>query len=316
MPFANAKLNDGNEIPTIAFGTGSVNKGKDVSGIVTLALEAGFEHLDTAQIYGTETTMGKAIYESGLARSELYITSKYWRGDAQDALKESLEKVFGYALRSAPTHEWQLKINYLDLYLIHSPRLVSDVESVWRGFEQAKASGLTKSIGVSNFDLPQLQSLVKIARVLPSVNQISFSPYNYTQLKPLLEFSAKHKIVTAAYSSLAPITRYPGGPVDAPVAAAAKRLGISPTQVIFLWVKSKGVIVVTTSSSKAHMEEYLAVGDLPSLTEEEIAAIDAAGANGPPSSLTLKAKRLRPVQVILPSLLLAILWFANWRWFS
>ncbi|KAF7314625.1 Aldo-keto reductase [Mycena kentingensis (nom. inval.)] len=298
MPFGTAKLNDGNEIPVIAFGTGSVNKGHDVSGIATLAIEAGFSHLDTAQSYRTEGTLGKAIYESALPRSDLYITSKYAHGDIQTAVHHSLE---------------ELRLKYLDLYLIHNPHNVPDLESAWREFEKIKDAGFAGSIGVSNFMLPDLERLVKLARIPPAVNQISFSPYNYTQLKPLLEFSAKHGIVIEGYSSLAPITRYPGGPVDAPVAAAAKRLGVTPTQVIILWVRAKGVVVVTTSSSKAHMDEYIAVGDLPSLTNEEIEAIDAAGAAGPPSMIMQKVAAFRArdtrLRVAITSIMAALCYF-------
>ncbi|KAJ7451650.1 NADP-dependent oxidoreductase domain-containing protein [Mycena latifolia] len=275
MPFGTVALNDGNEMPTIAYGTGSVNKGKDVTALCQQAIDVGFSHIDTAQAYETEGTVGRAIQESGLSRSELYITSKYARGEIQMSVRASL---------------YQLKLQYLDLYLIHTPAFIPDFESGWKQFERIKDDGLAKSIGVSNFNLEQLQRLVKSARILPAVNQISFNPYNYAQSKELLAYSAKHGIVTEAYSSLAPITKTPGGPVDAPVAAAAKRLGITPTQVILLWVKSKGVVIVTTSSSKAHLEEYMAVGDLPPLTDEEIAAIDEAGAKGPPSAIVSRAK--------------------------
>ncbi|KAF5308974.1 hypothetical protein D9758_018486 [Tetrapyrgos nigripes] len=103
-------------------------------------------------------------------------------------------------------------------------------------------------------------------------------------MKPIINYCQENGIVVEAYSSLAPITTYPGGPVDIPITAAALRLGITPTQVIFLWVRAKGAVIVTTTSSKERMKEYLAVNDLPptSLTHEEIAAIDHAGANGPP----------------------------------
>ncbi|KAJ7913492.1 Aldo/keto reductase [Mycena leptocephala] len=278
MPFGTVSLNDGNKIPAIAFGTGTALKGKDVTHFCQLAIETGFSHLDTAQAYSTEETVGRAILESGLPRSDLYITSKYQHGEIQMSVRASL---------------YQLKLQYLDLYLIHHPSFAPDIEAAWKQFERIKDDGLAKSIGVSNFTLEQLQTVVKSARILPAVNQISFNPYNYAQSKDLLEYSAKHGIVTEAYSSLAPITRFPGGPVDAPVAAAAKRLGITPTQVILLWVKSKGVVIVTTSSSKAHLEEYMEVGDLPSLTDEEIAAIDAAGAKGPPSTI-MKHRRKSP----------------------
>ncbi|KAF5333990.1 hypothetical protein D9758_017525 [Tetrapyrgos nigripes] len=103
-------------------------------------------------------------------------------------------------------------------------------------------------------------------------------------MKPIINYCQENGIVVEAYSSLAPITTYPGGPVDIPITAAALRLGITPTQVIFLWVRAKGAVIVTTTSNKERMKEYLAVNDLPptSLTHEEIAAIDHAGANGPP----------------------------------
>ncbi|KAJ7256786.1 Aldo/keto reductase [Mycena haematopus] len=297
MPFGTANLNDGNKIPTIAFGTGTAMKGKDVTHFCQQAIDTGFSHLDTAQAYSTEETVGRAIQESGLPRSDLYITSKYHHGEIQLSVRASL---------------YQLKLQYLDLYLIHGPGLVPDLEAAWKQFERIKDDGLAKSIGVSNFTVEQLQTVVKSARIIPAVNQINFSPYNYAQHKDLLEYSAKHGIITEAYSSLAPITRFPGGPVDAPVAAAAKRLGITPTQVILLWVKSKGVVIVTTSSSKAHLEEYIAVGDLPPLTDDEIAAIDAAGAKGPPSAV-IKPRR-RPFAVgglVLGTMLFFLVYMAR-----
>ncbi|KAJ7704717.1 NADP-dependent oxidoreductase domain-containing protein [Mycena olivaceomarginata] len=270
MPFGTVSLNDGNEIPAIAFGTGTALSRKDVTHFVQQAIDSGFSHIDTAQSYLTEETVGQAVRESGLPRSELYITSKYQHGEIQLSVRASLYK---------------LKLQYLDLYLIHHPSYVPDLAAGWAQFERIKDDGLARSIGVSNFTLEQLQTVVKSARILPAVNQINFNPYNYAQNKALLAYSAKHGIVTEAYSSLAPITRVPGGPVDAPVAAAATRLGITPGQVLLLWVRAKGVVIVTTSSNKARLEEYIAVGDLPQLTEEEIAAIDAAGAKGPPPAL-------------------------------
>ncbi|KAJ6504600.1 NADP-dependent oxidoreductase domain-containing protein [Mycena vitilis] len=308
MPFGTVNLNDGNKIPAIAFGTGTALKGKDVTYFCQQAIESGFAHIDTAQgespaaaaqaqsqllthiaqptgqkkVKPPTETVGQAIKDSGLPRSDLYITSKYQHGEIQMSVRASL---------------YLLKLQYLDLYLIHHPSFVPDLEAGWKQFERIKDDGLAKSIGVSNFTLEQLQTVVKTARILPAVNQISFNPYNYAQNKPLLEYSAKHGIVTEAYSSLAPITRFPGGPVDAPVAVAAKRLGITPTQVILLWVQSKGVVIVTTSSNKGRLEEYIQVGDQPPLTDDEIAAIDAAGAQGPPSTLTKRTRQSPRVAV-------------------
>ncbi|KAG6813043.1 hypothetical protein H0H93_013536, partial [Arthromyces matolae] len=236
-------------IPAIAFGSGSVNKGKDASDLVSQAIETGFSHIDTAQAYKNEESVGVAIRESGLTREDLYITTKYSRpGPISEAVRNSLDK---------------LGLNFVDLYLIHVPSLVEhDLEGSWREFEKIKQDGLARSIGVSNFNLEQLRTVVKIAHIKPAVNQIQFNPYTYAQHKPLLEYAAKHDIVVEAYSSLAPITKFPGGPVDAVVNAVAKRHGISPDQVIFLWVRAKGAVIVTTSSRKKRLEEYLDVGHL------------------------------------------------------
>ncbi|KAG6917417.1 hypothetical protein DXG01_002686 [Tephrocybe rancida] len=245
----------------------------DATDIVLQAIDTGFSHIDTAQAYKNEASVGEAIRESGLARDEIFVTTKYIAGPIQDAFHESLDK---------------LGLKYVNLYLIHGPMFVApDFEGSWRILEKFKEDGLAKSIGVSNFGLEQLQLIVKIARIKPA---IEFHPYIYAQHKPVLEYSAKHDIVTEGYSSLAPITKFPGGPVDVPIAAAARRLGITPNQVIFAWVKAKGVVIVTTSSKKERLEEYLAVGDLPSLTEEEIAAIDEAGAKGPSRTLAQRGR--------------------------
>ncbi|RPD62288.1 Aldo/keto reductase [Lentinus tigrinus ALCF2SS1-7] len=264
-------------MPVIAFGTGSKWKGQDVTDYVIQAIETGFSHIDSAQWYRTEDSVGRALHETAVDRSDLYITTK-WSGltSIPEAIQNSLT---------------QLGVKNVDLYLIHNPHFIKDLETDWKEFEKIKESGLSKSIGVSNFDLKLLQQLVKVAKVKPAVNQILFHPYNYAETKELLEYSAKHGIVTEAYSSLTPITQYPGGPVDKALQAAAKRLNASPTQVILAWVRSKGVAIVTTSSSKEHLQEYLDVADLPALTDEEIAAIDEAGAKGPPSGILTKIRR-------------------------
>ncbi|KAI0826779.1 Aldo/keto reductase [Trametes gibbosa] len=290
MPFGKVKLNDGTEMPAIAFGTGSKWKGQDVTDYVIQAVETGFSHLDTAQWYQTEDSVGRAIHDSALDRSALYITTK-WSGltSIPEAIQNSLK---------------QLGVKQVDLYLVHNPSAMKDLETGWSEFEKIQEAGYSKSIGVSNFDLPLLQKLVKVAKVTPAVNQILFHPYNYAQNKDLLEFSAKHGIITEAYSSLQPITKYPGGPVDKPVEEAAKRLNATPTQVLLAWVRSKGVVIVTTSSTKAHLQEYLAVADLPDLTEKEIAAIDEAGAKGPPTlCTTMKNNLYRNRYIFVPGML-------------
>ncbi|KAJ3988090.1 Aldo/keto reductase [Lentinula detonsa] len=263
-------LNDGNKIPPIAYGTGSKMKFHDITQYIEQAIEVGFSHIDTAVFYQTEKYVGRAIKESGLARSELFVTTKYFQG-------VSVEK----SVRKSLTN---LGLQYLDLYLIHQPRVILNLVKTWNEFEKVQQDGLAKSIGVSNLvKVEQLEHLIKVSKVRPAVNQILLHPYNYHEMKPILDACAKYDIVVEAYSSLSPITTYPGGPVDSPLKAAAQRIGATPTQVIFMWVRAKGAVIITTSTTKAHMEEYLAIANLPALTEEEVASIDAAGAEGPPS---------------------------------
>jgi len=178
----------------------------------------------------------------------------------------------------------KLGLKFVDLYLVHSPTFIgNDMEGAWKEFEKIKEDGLAKSIGVSNFNVEQLQTIIKTAQIKPAVNQIRFHPYNYAEQKAVVEYGAKHGIVTEGYSSLTSLTKLPGGPVDPVVATIAARLNASAAQVLLKWVRAKGVVNVTTSSKKERLAEYLAVEDLPPLTVAEISAIDAAGAKGPPS---------------------------------
>ncbi|KAI0057694.1 Aldo/keto reductase, partial [Artomyces pyxidatus] len=235
-------------LTAIAFGTGSALRGKDAMEYVDRALEAGFSHIDTAAMYQNEDSVGLAIRESGLDRSDLYITTKYGGGDIQDSVRSSLYK---------------LGVKSVDLYLIHNPRLVAnDFEGAWAEFVKIKESGLAKSIGVSNFTVEQLQTIVKTGKTKPAVNQIRFHPYNYASYEDLLAYSAKHDIVIEAYGSLAPITTYPAGPLTPVLNQIAARIHGTPAQVIFKWVLAKGAVIVTTTSKPARLQEYLAVADL------------------------------------------------------
>jgi diketogulonate reductase-like aldo/keto reductase len=265
----------------------------DITKYIEQAIDIGFSHIDTAAYYQTEQYVGQAIKESGLAREEFFITTKALSGlSVQKSLRKSLSN---------------LGLSYVDLYLIHNPRSIHNIPETWKEFEKAQKDGLAKSIGISNFnDAQSLENLIKVANVKPAVNQIMLHPYNHHEMKPVLDVCARHNIVVEAYSSLASITTYPGGPVDTPVNAAAQRIGATATQVVFLWVKAKGAVIVTTSTTKAHMEEYLAVADLPALTAEEVAAIDAAGAQGPPSGLVTRLRTVNTKEKVLGALVGAI----------
>ncbi|KAF7290444.1 Aldo-ket-red domain-containing protein [Mycena chlorophos] len=281
MPFEDIPLSDGRKIPAIAFGTGSIYKWTDVTHYVQQALEAGFSHIDTAQAYETEAYVGNAIQQSALARSDFYITTKYSRPNlsVDESIRNSLS---------------QLGLKFVDLYLIHQPSLSKDIVGTWVELEDVKKAGLAKSIGVSNFPVSSLEKIEADPRVhsLPTVNQIQLHPYNYAQQQPTVDWCQARGIVVEAYGGLSSLTKYPGGPVDPPVAAAARKLGISPTQVLMGWLRAKGVVIVTTTSNKGRLEEYLASGDLPPLPPSYVAAIDEAGAKGPPGAVRVAFERL------------------------
>ncbi|WVQ85123.1 hypothetical protein IAT38_007288 [Cryptococcus sp. DSM 104549] len=264
MPFGTKTLNDGRKIPAIGFGTWKIPK-EVTAGQVDQAIDVGFDHLDTAQVYRNEEEVGQALKESALARKEVWITTK-WSGvddkGPRQSIEESLEK---------------LGVEYVDLYLIHHPRLAKgDIPGTWKELEKIKKDGLAKSIGVSNFGVQELQELLASATIKPVVNQILLHPYVIHSTTPLLDYLAKNDIVAEGYSSLFPLTSRPGGPVDKPVNDIAKRLKVKPEQVLLAWSKAKDAVVISTSSKKERLESYLDVGDI-TLSKEDIAAIDKAG---------------------------------------
>ncbi|KAJ7073739.1 Aldo/keto reductase [Mycena amicta] len=284
MPFESKQLNDGTTMSAIVFGTGGVYKFGDVSGLVERALEAGFVSIDAGQLYRNEDSLGVALRSklSGNenARANLYVATKLSpmsKGTPREALVESLSK---------------LGLDYVDLYLIHvPPPTVEALDSVWREFQELKKEGLTRSIGVSNFavnsfvnkspPLPLLQRLFE-SEIKPAVNQIELHPYIYAAQREVVEWCLANGIVVQAYSSLTPMNKYPGGPVDKPLYAIAEKLAITPAQVLLGWVRAKGAVIITTSSDPQRLKEYLAVGDLPLLSAADVEALDAAGALGPP----------------------------------
>lgn len=155
-------LNDSvNNMPWVAFGSGSKHRDTDASKHVADAIKAGFKHIDCAQMYGNEESVGKGIVDSGVPREDLYITTKLDKllpgVTVRDSLKRSLTK---------------LQVDYVDLFLVHVPVVHTDLQVVWRGMEVCVSEGLTRSIGVSNFSPVYLEQILKIAKIPPVVNQV------------------------------------------------------------------------------------------------------------------------------------------------
>ncbi|KAI0336530.1 Aldo/keto reductase [Cubamyces sp. BRFM 1775] len=266
-------LNDGKQIPWLGFGTGTALFGKDAAKSVRVAITNGIIHLDGAQLYGNEDSLGEGIASAGKPRSELFVTTKLGKlpegKTVRDTLVESLKK---------------LRLDYVDLFLIHMPiHHEGKLKSVWKQFEELQKEGLVKSIGVSNFRIKDFEEILEVATVVPAVNQIEYHPYVYKAAKPLLEFHKKHNIVTTSYGGLTPIVRHKGGPVDPVLASIRGRLekdtgkSVSEGQVLGLWLRYQGVPEITTSSKEERVKEYIATQELPDLTAEEVEAINEAG---------------------------------------
>jgi diketogulonate reductase-like aldo/keto reductase len=205
----------------------------------------GYYHLDGAETYKTEQELGRAIQECGLPRDKLFVTTKVITNitDIPSAIDSSLKK---------------LGLDYVDLYLIHSPffaKTESELQAAWAEMEQVKASGKARSIGVSNFVQSHLETILKTAKVVPSVNQIEYHPY--LQHGKLLDFHKSNGIKTVAYSGLAPISRAQGGPLDPLLADLAKKYAVDESEVLLRWILDQGCIAITTSSNETRLASYL-----------------------------------------------------------
>ncbi len=252
-------LNDGTTIPQLGFGVFRVDP-EETERIVSDALEVGYRHIDTAAIYGNEIGVGRAIVASGIARDELYITTKLWNSDqgtqsAIDAMDLSLEK---------------LGLDHVDLYLIHWPRPDLDryLES-WHTLEQLKADGKTTSIGVSNFHIPHLERVIGESGTVPAVDQIELHPA-FAQ-RPIREYAASKGIAIEAWGPLGQ-GKYDLFGMPA-VADAARAHGVSPAQAVIRWHLQHGIIVFPKSNSRERIAQNFDVFGFE-LTADEMAAID------------------------------------------
>jgi 2,5-diketo-D-gluconate reductase A len=264
------KLHDGVEIPQLGFGVFQVPP-DDTQGVVEEALEAGYRHIDTAAAYRNEAGVGAAIAASGIAREEIFVTTKLWNsqqgyGSTLEACERSLEK---------------LGMDHVDLYLIHWPVPSEDrfVET-WRAFERIHEEGQARSIGVSNFRVEDLQRLDEEAEVRPTVNQIELHPH--LQQAELRAWHAEHGIVTEAWSPLAQGALLD----DETIVAIADAHGKTPAQAILRWHIQLGNVVIPKSVTPERIHQNLDVFDFE-LSEDEMAAIaelDRGGRTGPDPS--------------------------------
>jgi 2,5-diketo-D-gluconate reductase A len=251
-------LNNAVEIPQLGFGVFQIPPEETVKATTT-ALEVGYRHIDTAQMYGNEREVGIAVRESGIPRGEVFVTSKL--------NNNRLER--DDILRSFDTSLADLGFEYLDLFLVHWPLPgVSDYVARWKAMEEIYASGRVKAIGVSNFQPHHLRDLFASSEVRPAVNQIEVHPY-LTQ-DDVRAFGAEHGIVTEAW---APIAK---GKVadDTVIQGIAAQVGRTPAQVTLRWHVQRGDVVFPKSVTRTRVEENFDIFDFE-LDEEAMSAISA-----------------------------------------
>jgi len=251
-------LGDGNEIPLLGLGVWQVPDGRECEDAVRWALELGYRHIDTAQAYRNERSVGNALRDSGVARDQVYITTKFDPGkkDAEAEAQRSLER---------------LGLDYVDLYIIHWPQ--GGPTWAWDGMQRAQAAGYARSIGVSNFGVRELDELLSISDVDPVVNQVQFSPFEFR--RDLWEAAEQRSIALEAYSPLG-TGRHLGDPRVAEIAA---RLGRTPAQVLIRWAIERNLIVLPKSTHRERIEENAQVFDF-TLSEGDVAALDALDHTG------------------------------------
>jgi diketogulonate reductase-like aldo/keto reductase len=252
------KLADGNEIPLLGLGVWQVDNSQECVDAVRWALEVGYRHIDTAQAYGNEKSVGQGLRESGVRREDVFITTKFFpkRKDPLAEIERSLER---------------LGVDYVDLYIIHWPE--DGPTWAWPGMEQAHEAGYARSIGVSNFGVDELRQVREIATVPPVVDQVQFSPYEYR--KALLDRSGENGIALEAYSPLGT-----GRHLDSEaVSRIAERHGRTPAQVLIRWCIERGIPVIPKSIHRERIAENGAVFDF-ALSAEEIAELDALDRTG------------------------------------
>ncbi|MFE4588566.1 aldo/keto reductase [Streptomyces laurentii] len=250
------KLNNGVEIPQLGFGVFQVADDATTAA-VTSALEAGYRSIDTAAIYGNEAGVGRALATSGLAREELFVTTKLWNAD----------QGYDATLRAFDASLAKLGLDYVDLYLIHWPTPARDLyRDSWRALERLAEEGRIRAAGVSNFQPEHLRRLMDGATLTPVVNQIELHPA--LQQSELRAFHGEHGIATEAWSPLAQ-----GAVLDDPaIVAIAATHGKSPAQVVIRWHLQLGNVVIPKSVTPARIRANFDVFDFV-LTDEEMTAI-------------------------------------------
>ncbi|HUD07553.1 MAG TPA: aldo/keto reductase [Candidatus Saccharimonadales bacterium] len=233
-------LNNKTKMPRLGFGVYKIPPGQPTYEAVTWALKAGYRHIDTAKFYRNETSVGKAIRASGIAREKIWVTTKLWPTDFLN-----VEKAFETSLA-------KLKLDYVDLYLVHWP-LPGTAKKVWRKMESLYLTGKVKAIGVSNYSAVTLQATLDFANIAPSVNQVRCSVFGYD--KSVYELCQQNGVVFEAYSPLTHGKQLNNNSIT----EIADIYGKSNAQIMLRWALQKNIVVIPKST---HEDRIIANADI------------------------------------------------------
>ena len=238
------KLNNGTEMPVIGFGTYQLTEEKKAKDAIIAALETGYRLIDTAQMYNNEKFVGEAIRESGIAREEIFVTTKldndqHGFDKAKKSFKESLSR---------------LKLDYVDLFLIHWPIGGARIET-WNALIDIYDRGGAKAIGVSNYTKKHLQEIFTNSQTKPAVNQVEFNPFNFQN--DLLKYCSEQDIKLEGYTPLSRADKFKNEVVQ----EVAKKYSKTPAQIFLRWAVQQNVIPIPKSSHKERIKENADIFD-------------------------------------------------------
>jgi 2,5-diketo-D-gluconate reductase A len=246
-------LADGNQIPVLGLGVWQVPNGPIAVDAVRWALELGYRRIDTAQVYGNEESVGRALRESGVPRDQVFITTKFnpSRKDPAAEAERSLQR---------------LGTDYVDLYLVHWPQ--GGATRAWPGMLRARELGYTRSVGVSNFGLRELDQVLAAAPMAPAVDQLQLSPFEYR--RRLLDGAHQRNTDIEAYSPLGTGRHLTNQAVE----RVAASIGRTPAQVLVRWCLQRNLVVIAKSTHRKRIEENAQIFDF-TLSDQDMAALDA-----------------------------------------
>lgn len=248
------RLNNGIEIPILGLGTWKMDDGMETQRVIEQALQIGYRHIDTAKLYGNEHSVGNAVRASGIARSEIFVTTKLWPTDFVDPIA-----AFNASLS-------RLGLDYADLYLVHWPIPLMP-RAIWQRLEKLYDDKRVRAIGVSNYGVSEIEALLTYARVRPAVNQVEFSPFVFR--RDLLDYCEAQHIALEAYS---PLTR--GVELrDRTLAEIARKYSKTPAQIMLRWCIEHNVITIPKASSTEHLQQNFEIFDFE-IAAEDMSELD------------------------------------------